>query len=668
MERCPGFLCFRCNRKFFTSKQLIEHLKVNYPYLSEYKCKQDQCFRSFRDLNGLRKHLVNKHLKGIIEVDIASPNKRTNESTCELDLPIPTKFDTTEPDSTNVLELNSNLTNKSNECNFLPSLIKFISQLYNNPVINRGIVQEVVVYTQELTHSIFSFLLHSLKEIKDISQLEPFLDEALKKVTNDFGQIQTEYVRFKLLEKHKLLIKPKSVNIGNEMVLNNISTPGQSVPNFKNVSSQKICIITILKQFLELPRVFETIKDFMFKEETALPDILTSCFQGNLWKEIKTKFLGKTVLPLFLFFDDFEPLNVLGSRSGNYKIGAVYISLACLPPEFSSLLENIFLGQLFYSTDRTVHGNKKMFQKLIDDLKTLEENGIEIDTSCGKIKVYFCLLAILGDNLGLNSVLGFTESFNSDFYCRICIAPKVKMQTDWKVSYFVIRTQDNYDLDCEHHSRDVKELAVWNELKSFNVTQNFSCDLMHNMLLGILRYDMAFIINYLINVKYFTLHRLNERIKFFKYSKVDAGSVMPQIKQEHLKKNLIIISASEMMSLTLYFGILVGDLVPEDDDVWKFYSLTAHLLENLLARSFTEASIMYLQRIIEEHHELISILFKEHLRPKYHFLLHYPLIINLLGPPRYFWSMRYESFHKLLKNTANSVTCRRNLLITLSIK
>ncbi|CAH1184033.1 unnamed protein product [Phaedon cochleariae] len=242
------------------------------------------------------------------------------------------------------------------------------------------------------------------------------------------------------------------------------------------------------------------------------------------------------------------------------------------------------------------------------------------------------------------------------------------MQTDWKVSNFVIRSQENYDSDCQNCSHGFKEFAVWNELESFNVIQNFSCDLMHDMLLGVLRYDMAFIINYLIKSKYFTLDRLNDKIKFLEFSKADAGSAMPQIKQEHMKKKIIIISASEMMSLILYFGILVGDLVPEDDNVWKLYSLTTHILENLLARSFTKLSIMYSQSLIEEHHELTSVLFQEHLRPKYYFLLHYPLIITLLGPPRYFWSMRYESFHELLKNTANSVTCRGNLLLTLSIK
>lgn len=86
MERCPGFLCFKCNNKFLSSKKLIEHLKVNYPYLSEYKCKQENCFRSFRDLNGLRKHLVSKHFEGVIETDNVNINTKQSKSSSKFDL------------------------------------------------------------------------------------------------------------------------------------------------------------------------------------------------------------------------------------------------------------------------------------------------------------------------------------------------------------------------------------------------------------------------------------------------------------------------------------------------------------------------------------------------------------------------------------------------------
>jgi len=55
---------------------------------------------------------------------------------------------------------------------------------------------------------------------------------------------------------------------------------------------------------------------------------------------------------------------------------------------------------------------------------------------------------------------------------------------------------------------------------------------MHDVLEGILRYDMAEIINCLIKKKYFSLEQLNERIKYLKFLKVDTGNPISSIKPE----------------------------------------------------------------------------------------------------------------------------------------
>jgi len=53
-----------------------------------------------------------------------------------------------------------------------------------------------------------------------------------------------------------------------------------------------------------------------------------------------------------MFFDDYEESgNVLGSHSGVHKLGAVYVSTPCLPPNRSTTLSNIFLALLFHSSD-----------------------------------------------------------------------------------------------------------------------------------------------------------------------------------------------------------------------------------------------------------------------------------------------------------------------------
>lgn len=127
-------------------------------------------------------------------------------------------------------------------------------------------------------------------------------------------------------------------------------------------------------------------------------------------------------------------------------------------------------------------------------------------------------------------------------------------------------------------------------------------------------------------------------------------------------------SASEMLAFSLYFGILIGDLVTEDEPSWKFYILIRQIMDLLLSRSYTVETIQYLKALIEEHHQLFFELFDEPLKPKYHIVLHYPDIILKVGPLRNLWCMKFEAYHKLLKSTVNSTSCHKNLLVTLTTK
>jgi hypothetical protein len=75
--------------------------------------------------------------------------------------------------------------------------------------------------------------------------------------------------------------------------------------------------------------------------------------QSKQWQlKCQNKFPNKTIFPLFLYYDDFEVNNPLGSHAGSQKLGAVYMSLACLSPELSSSLDNIFLLSLFKTSDK----------------------------------------------------------------------------------------------------------------------------------------------------------------------------------------------------------------------------------------------------------------------------------------------------------------------------
>ncbi|CAG9761272.1 unnamed protein product [Ceutorhynchus assimilis] len=420
-------------------------------------------------------------------------------------------------------KINENFDN-SNNADFV---VKNISRLYNHSSLPRNLIQTIIDNSQELVEDIFNVVCNRLSSNQNFAGKIIVADE-FSKINEKFQMLKTEHMRFKYFKNSETFLRPKSFYIGTRTTLSNISSTEALEVIIKNAEVKKICLKTKLKHFLELPNVYSNILLFIEKE-TATPEVLSSVYQGALWNKMKAKFGTRTVFPFSLFLiDDFEPCNSLGSRAGLYKVGAVYISLACIPPEQASSLENIFLSQLFYSNDRSTYGNENFFSTLIYEL-----------------------------------------------------------------------------------SRGVKEVCVWNKLPNFDVTQNIYVDLMHDLLEGVLRYDIALIINDLINKKIFTLENLNERIKFFQFSKCNVGNPMPQIKMTHLKNKCIVISAAEMLSLTTYFGVLIGDLVPSEEPTWKFYVKIFEMMEILLSRYFTKVKLQYLGVLIEEHHNSFLEIFNE---------------------------------------------------------
>ena len=78
--------------------------------------------------------------------------------------------------------------------------------------------------------------------------------------------------------------------------------------------------------------MFDRILNYM-DELSRSNNIITNVIQADLWiRKYSGKFVNEIVLPIFLFYDDLEVGNCLGSHAGNQKLGALYASIACLPP------------------------------------------------------------------------------------------------------------------------------------------------------------------------------------------------------------------------------------------------------------------------------------------------------------------------------------------------
>lgn len=167
---------------------------------------------------------------------------------------------------------------------------------------------------------------------------------------------------------------------------------------------------------------------------------------GGKTELLDLNYEDKIVFPLILNYDDYEPNNALGSHKGISKCGAVYLSIPVLLPAFQSKLENIFLFVLFNTLDRQVFGNNMIFSKVIEELDYLQKEGILIQQGTKLIRLYFVLALITGDNLGLDSILGFTECFNATYFCRFCLVERKKINTIFHEEDCVLRNIDNYNL------------------------------------------------------------------------------------------------------------------------------------------------------------------------------------------------------------------------------
>lgn len=171
---------------------------------------------------------------------------------------------------------------------------------------------------------------------------------------------------------------------------------------------------------------------------------------GSTWKNMRSKFKNQFVFPIFLYYDDVELGNGLVSHSGIHKI---YYTVAGLPPEYLTSLDNIFSAFLFHIQDRGYESisNKEMFSDFIKKLVSLQEEGIMICINGEEIKIYFTFGLVLGDNLGLNSILGFFESFTVNFYCHICRSLKQELQQMCHQSNTSLRNVINYEFDIKHN-------------------------------------------------------------------------------------------------------------------------------------------------------------------------------------------------------------------------
>ena len=132
--------------------------------------------------------------------------------------------------------------------------------------------------------------------------------------------------------------------------------------------------------------------------------------------------VDKFSLMLQLFFDGLGMTNPLRGQNTVNNIGVFY-TVKNLPAKYNSCFSNVHLLALCYMEYLKVYGFNPILEKFVAEIVTLQQYGFEADLpKLGKCQVFSSLCQVTCNNLALNSILGFIESFSCDYFCTICYA------------------------------------------------------------------------------------------------------------------------------------------------------------------------------------------------------------------------------------------------------
>lgn len=658
-------ICYVCKFNTESWKSLVYHFKIFHllKFDSNYTCCEETCTQSFHNLATFKRHLHKKHIAPLLEPEL--------EPSCYNNSPLL-------PQSTETVDSQNFLTETPvNEIPFnldlfsetiYTSAIEFIVSLHNNNNFTRV---DIISIQTGILDSIIAPIVSMLKAIIDDEIKEPISRGKFHRVTsvieNTFQYCNSEYRLIDWLKKNEYLCNIYQFTINKEICP--VQHIGESVYDEKNTTGALLPLKFQFKKYFEqgdnFKKQFTKLNFYKNNESTSMENFV----QGNLWKK-KVLLQNKICIPFFLYTDEFEINNPLGSHANFHSVSAFYYSFPL--EDNCSKLSYIYLAALIKHVDLKLFGNDQCLHGLVNEINMLEKEGIDIVTQEGIFHVHFILGIILGDNLGLNSVMEFSKSFSANFFCRFCKANKADTRVMHEEDINCMRNVQNYSEDVvtmNFIETGIYKDSFLNQITSFHVTKNYCIDIMHDLFEGICHYDLCHIIRYYIDTaKLFSLETLNSRKMNFNYGQIEIGNISPPITALHLKKNHLKMSAREVMTFMHFFSLIIGDLIPESDEVWELFLLLLKITDILLSYTFTENAISYLKQLISQHNLLYLTLFNDNLKPKHHFLVHYPTIIQNSGPPRHYWCFRFEGKHRELKMYARSTTSRKNITLTLAKK
>jgi hypothetical protein len=629
------------------------------------KCGQDGCMRTFRYPRALVRHIEANHNEINNEID---EHAEFGDMDSDEDNGLIHPLAVNHPVQLDVEEFSSDVTK---------SAAIFLAKMKASSSTVQSTVDHVVSGSTELFSSIISRLKQETEQYLETQNIDPNdpgkeqLISFFNQCENPFQDLETAHQQQKYFINNGHFVKPREIPVGVAYNPRNNRETGHVEQIAKHVTFQYIPLRDLLKCILESKGFMKA----MMEHRPSQDGIMRDFHDGTFCKEHEF-FSKENIIRLLLFVDDCEIANPLGSKAGLHKTTMVYFIVLNIPPRLRSSLNNCYLVALFNAGDVKTYGYAPFLQPIVKDIKFLEQEGISISTEDfqGNVLLRAGIAQLTGDNLGVNGILGFVESFMSNHYCRFCNMHRNEMQNSSTADPEQLRNVRGYENDLEKNNyteTGIKSHCALNDVGNFHVATNYAPDIMHDLLEGVCGLEVYLVIAQLIGEGLFDLDLLNSRITSFDYSTTDAKNKPSPISLSKLQQpdGAAGQTATQMWCLIRNLPLLIGDKVPEEHPYFELLLQLLECMDFIFCPEITIEETFFLKHLIKEHHEYFLDLFPDRtLKPKHHFMTHYPQQIRLLGPLVHFWTMRFEAKHRFFKRLAHIVCNFKNILKTLSYR
>lgn len=230
------------------------------------------------------------------------------------------------------------------------------------------IVNDIIDYSKEIACKITAINKESIRNVKPTVDVDSILDSTENIVTSQLNNFNTRYARKKHFENSAHYVAPKTISVNGDKTF-------QYVP-----------ILDTLKNLFSN-------KDFRNEyfaynnNHTCKEDIYERFCCGRNYKNSEFFQSHKNNIQIQIYFDDVQLTSPLETKP--HSISAIYFFVRNVPPNFTSKLDNIYLVALCDSKIVKTNGCNTILKHFVDDIKTLETEGLEIDDEENRNKIVF---------------------------------------------------------------------------------------------------------------------------------------------------------------------------------------------------------------------------------------------------------------------------------------